>query len=208
MFGPLDEFHHGLITGLSAGKMFFRNKHISGQRTPLGDEEAVTAFHLQRSHKLVVRSLDDFGYLRLTRVAPSACQKGDAHAVAIEGVQRVAFAHQNALSSVIGQESIVSVALATERSFHHLRTDGQSVSTIPVGSQMVIGHEVGQHIHCEHFGRMRPGTHSIKNLLHTDFFSTTCVKEIKYATHNFLLCETLHLFLFFLCHKHFLLLVS
>ena len=163
--GPLHDLHHRLVARLAALELVLGYEDVVGQRAAFRHEEAVSALHLQVSDEGVGGALHDLGHFGLAGVAGPAGQHHYAHAVAVEGVERVAFHHEYALSAVVGQEGVAAVALALEGALHYVRAQGAAVVALPVGGEIVVGHEFRQGVEHYHLGGMVRGVRQCEELL-------------------------------------------
>ena len=187
--GPLHDFHHGLVAVLSALEFVLGDEDVRGQRAALGDEEAVASLHLQLSDECVVGALQDVGDFRFAGMAGAACQHRHPHPVAVEGMERVAFAHEDALSSVVGQEGVVAVALAHEGALHHVGAHGVAVVPPSVGGDIVVEHQFRQGVEHHHLGGMVRRTQFGKELLYVKIFLGLIVEQVSELLQNGLLLQ-------------------
>ena len=187
--GPLHNFHHGLVAVLAALEFVLGDEDVRGQRAAFGDEEAVASLYLQLSDERVVGALQDVGDLGLTGMARTTCQHGHAHPVAVEGMERVTFAHEDALSAVVGQEGVVAVALAHKGTLHHGGAHGVAVVPPSVGGDIVVEHQFRQGVEHHHLGGMVRCSQFGKELLHVKIFLGLTVEQVNEHLQNGLLLQ-------------------
>ena len=131
--GPFRYLDHRLVALLAVLEFILWNKYVGGQRAVLGDEETKAFLHLQFAHESVLGALQNFDDLGLARMSVAACQHRHLDAVAVEGVEAVALAHEDGLAAVVGHEGVAAVAFALKRTLHHLRAHGAVVGAAAVG---------------------------------------------------------------------------
>ena len=200
-FGPVGDFHHGLVAVLRRAEIFFGDEDIGGEGAAFGHEEAVTALHLHGADKLIVGALDDFRHLRLAGMSLAACQHCDAHAVAVECAERIALAHEYALAAVVGHEGVAPVALAAERALHHVRAGGGGVASLAVGGEIVIEHEFLQGVHHEHLCGVVLCFEYRKEVFHLKSCPGVAFKQFEQLLQGRFLGQARSLLFVLFCHK-------
>ena len=166
VLGPIYNLDHHLVASLAAGKFVQRNKDVGSQELAVGSELGKVLEHLQRADKylfLALENLNDFG-LGLQTVA---CRTDVyQHAVAVQGVHRLALGNHDGLAVVAGGiHAVLTVAAANKDAFSHRRTVRRLVAAGTHLHQESIHGELVQYLNDEHAALGRIGTHSSRHLL-------------------------------------------
>ena len=162
---PLCDLHHRLLVVLSPFQLFLGDENVVHEEISVGNEEGEVAFHLQSSHHLVVCPLQNLGHHGLFDVVFAPCHHGDLHAVAVESEHRVALSHEHRLVGSVGQERVLAVGLADERSLEHLSLCVQPILVVGNLLQIVVPGHLLEQVYGEHLGRMRGQVQLPENLL-------------------------------------------
>ena len=99
-------------------------------------------------------TLYNLRHLRLAGVTIATRQHRDAHTVAIKGMHGITFAHKDILTAIIGHKDIVAIAFAAERAHHIVIEVHALVNALSLACQIIVKHEVVNHIHHQHLGRV------------------------------------------------------
>ena len=143
VFGPICDLNDGFVAGFSAVEGVGGDKNVGGQ-SAFVDQKGVIALYMEASHEGFASAADDFGHFCLASVSAAAGQHGDTHVISVECVVGVAFCHEDIFSSIVGNEYIVPVALATEHTFYNLHVAFcVTVVACAVSCQIIVGNQVG-----------------------------------------------------------------
>lgn len=113
---------------------------------------------------------------------------------------RVAFADKDGLTAVVGNETVTAVTLAHECAFHHLRADGVAVVAPLVGREVVIEHELAQHVHREHLSGMCVSLYGLEDVLDVEFCRCVAFHQVKDTLPYLFLCQAACAFRFSFSH--------
>ena len=151
---PLRNAHHGLVARLATLEFLLWHHDVMNKDIALGDEESEVALYLQLSHESVAGMGKDFGNHRLLDMVLPTCHERHAHAVAIEGKHRIALGHKHGFATIVGQETVLAVGLATEHALLHLSLGVQAVALVRYFAQRVIPRHLLHEIDGQHTLRM------------------------------------------------------
>ena len=200
VLGPFNDFHYGLVARLAALELVFRYENVVGQCAVFRNQESIVLVHVQLAHKGVVAAFYNFDDLGLAGVSAASGQHRHAHAVAVEGAVGVALTYQYGLPAVVGQKAVAPVALAYKRTLHHLRAHGQAVVSLFVGGQIVVEHQLVEHVHRQHLGRVCRSAYFMEKVLYVIFLLSVLFKKFQEQFGYFLLGQPAAALFAFLSH--------
>ena len=112
--GPVGDAHHSLVAGDTALEFGLGDEDVGGQILGVGIEGGKVLVDAQGADESLVFGLDNLGDHGLGLAALDTGGDAYAHAVAVEGVERVALGHKYGLAVVVGHDTVFAVAQAHE----------------------------------------------------------------------------------------------
>ena len=156
ILGPFHNLHHRLVATLAALELVARDEDVVVERTALGKQEGIVAFHLEDAHEGVIGPLDDLYHLALGHATPTTTGKeAHAHTVAMQGMHRVTFGNVYRLVILIGGKENLAIArtLDDTREFAFLEYEAEmSVGGLHEGA---VDEQVAYDVATQHLLRMR-----------------------------------------------------
>ena len=119
-----------------------------------GDEEGEVLLHLQLTHGLICLVTQDVGHHRLLDMVLSSGHHGYTDTVAVQGKHRVTLRHEDRLAPIVGQERVLAVSLADERTLLHLSLLVQAVLTFAHLRKVVVPAHLVECVNSQHLRRM------------------------------------------------------
>ena len=176
---PFDNLDYHLVSGAAAGQLVQRDEDVGGQELAVGGQLGKVLEYLQRADKhllLALQNLHDFG-LRLH--AGASGTDVDQHAVAVQGVHRVALGNHDGLAVVGGGvHTVLAVAAADEDALGHLRAIGCLVAADTHLNKEAVNSQLLQYVDDEGPAPGRIGAHGCRHLLVVERFLALLIKEI------------------------------
>ena len=141
-------------------------------------------FHVQLTHKCVVRTFEHLHHLALTATPAAVGKERKAHIIVGECVARIAFGHYHRLAVVVGVKEVVTIIVALERAQHRGAAVSKLVATEGRLNEITIEHKVVENTHTQCACRRRCEGKLLENLLCTYLLTFVPVKKLHKHIHK------------------------
>ena len=112
LFGPVGDFHYGLVACVAPFEFVARDEYVAGQEFGIGAQERHVFVDLQRADKHLVFLFDDFDYLSFRLLPAAAGCDVYFHPVAVERVHGIALGHEDGFVVIVGDDAVLAVGTA------------------------------------------------------------------------------------------------
>ena len=198
LFGPLHYLDHRLVAVAPTLQVLLGDKDVVGQGAILCDQEGISTGHLQRTHKGIVGALQNLHHFTFGHTSVALGIVGNAYAVACHGMGRVTLSNEDGLPPLVGQERILTVALALEDARHLHTAVIEFVAMLLHFAEIPILQQFVEDIHSQHLQWMRIEPKLLKELLERDNYPLLEVEKVEHGLNKLLLGHPLAGLLVFL----------
>ena len=204
VLGPVHDFRHHLVAGLTTGELVQRDEDICSQELAVGCQLCEVFQHLQRTHEHLLLAFQDFHDLGLGFQPVSGGTNVHQHTVPVERMHRVALGDHDGQSVIAGCVHAVLAVAATDedalgnrRPVHGLETAGSNLC------QETVHRQLFENLDDEGapFGRVGPD--GSRHLLVIEWSLSLLIKEVDDAVVEFTPFQFQRLQSAFSCHIWF-----
>ena len=192
---PLGDFHHSLVVGLTTLQLALGDDDVVNEGRILRNQEGPVVFDTQFSDNLIVSTTDDLDHHSLLDMLVATSHIGYLYLVAVHRRHRIALSHKDGCSSIIGQERVTTISLATEGSLLHLRLHVQTVGVVADFAQEVIPRHFLHRIDGEHLQRMGVELEGLEYLFERECLVRIMLEEVLQQFADLLLTQSFSTFL-------------
>ena len=181
VLGPLHDFYNRLVARAASCQLIQGDKDVGSEKLAVGGQLGKVFHHLQRADKDLLLALEDFHYLGFRLQAVTRRTDVDQHAVAVQGVHRVALGNHDGLAVVAGGvHAVLAVAAADEDALGHRRAVSRLVAAGTHLHQETVHGELVQNFDDEHATLWCVGANGCRHLLVIEVRVALLIEEVNH----------------------------